>query len=75
MKISTRLIICMNASILGLMISSPIQAESLFESFGLGLPAINVSDSADGEPGNYCGPFSLQGVLHRAADRAVLELH
>ena len=49
MKIRTKLIICINASILGLIISSPIQAESLFESFGLGLPAINVSDSADGE--------------------------
>ena len=49
MKIRTKLIICMNASILGLIMSSPIQAENLFESFGLGLPAINVSDSADGE--------------------------
>ena len=49
MKIRAKLIIYINASILCLIISSPIQAESLFESFGLGLPAINVSDSADGE--------------------------
>jgi len=32
-----------------LIITSPIEAESLLENFGLGLPAINVSDSADGE--------------------------
>ena len=49
MKIRTRLIIYINALILGFIISSPIQADSLFESFGLGLPAINVSDSENGE--------------------------
>ena len=32
-----------------LIITSPIEAESLLENFGLGLPAINVSDSADGD--------------------------
>ena len=49
MKISTRIIIGINTLILYLIILTPIQAETLFESFGLGLPAINVSDSADGE--------------------------
>ena len=49
MKQSTSIILGVKTLILFLAISSPIQAEGIFESFGLGLPAINVSDSASGE--------------------------
>ena len=49
MKQSTFILLGVKTLILFLAISSPIQAEGIFESFGLGLPAINVSDSASGE--------------------------
>jgi len=43
------IIIGVQALALLLVITSSAQAESIFESFGLGLPAINVSDTAEGE--------------------------
>ncbi len=49
MKHITQIMIGVTTLIFFVMINSPMQAESVFENFGLGLPAINVSDSADGE--------------------------
>ena len=43
------IIIGFKTLILFLIFSSSIQAENVFESFGLGLPAINVADTAEGE--------------------------
>ncbi|MDG2355877.1 MAG: flagellar type III secretion system pore protein FliP [Paracoccaceae bacterium] len=49
MKQPILLIIGVTTLILFLTISTPIQAESVLQNFGVGLPAINVSDSAAGQ--------------------------
>ena len=49
MKQPSLLIIGVRTLILFLTISTPIQAENVLQNFGVGLPAINVSDSAAGQ--------------------------
>ena len=49
MKHITQIMIGVTTLIFFVMINSPMQGESVFENFGLGLHAINVSDYADGD--------------------------
>ena len=49
MRIPVKLLIIFQIILFVSFSNTPLEAETLFESFGVGLPAVNVSDTPEGE--------------------------
>ena len=49
MRIHVKLLIIFQIILFVSFSNTPLEAETLFESFGVGLPAVNVSDTPEGE--------------------------